>query len=214
MFKFTKYEVRDLIISFLVISFGFAILYSNRNFSALEFFLPIAMVGVGTGFILHEIAHKLSSMHYGYWAEYKLWTSGLIIALVSSLFGFIFAAPGAVYTYGTYIDEKQNGIISLSGPVTNIILAIIFLILSIIVYISYVPGDIINQILFLTFSLGFSINSYLATFNLIPIWNLDGSKVLRWNGLVWVTAIAISGIMTYLSMFVGTETIIKILLGI
>ncbi len=69
------------------------------------------------------------------------------------------------------------------------------------------------QIIFLVCSLGFTINSYLATFNLIPIWNLDGSKVLRWNGLIWIVTIAISGIMTYLSMTVGVEGIIKILIG-
>ena len=91
-------------------------------------------------------------------------------------------------------------------------LAIIFLLIAAAVY----PMAFFSQtmqIIFLVCSLGFTINSYLATFNLIPIWNLDGSKVLRWNGLIWIVTIAISGIMTYLSMTVGVEGIIKILIG-
>ena len=185
MFKFTSNEVRDLIISFFVISLSFSILYTGRDFSAMYFILPIVMVGVGLGFILHELGHKFSAMHFGYWSEYQLWPVGLIIALASS---------------------------SIAGPIVNIVLAIVFLLIATVVY----PMAFFNptmQIIFLVCSLGFTINSYLATFNLIPIWNLDGSKVLRWNGLIWIVTIAISGIMTYLSMTVGVEGIINILIG-
>lgn len=211
MFKFTSHEIRDLIISFFVISLCFGILYSGRNFSTLVVYLPMAMVGVGTGFIFHEIGHKIASMNYGYWAEYKLWPSGLLIAILSSFFGFVFAAPGAVYTYGNFIDEKQNGVISIAGPLVNIGLAIIFLILSIIVYPMITPADSLLILLFVTFSIGFTINSYLAVFNLIPIWNLDGSKVIRWNALIWIITIGIAGIMTYFSMTIGVEGIIHTL---
>lgn len=213
MFKFTSNEVRDLIISFFVISLSFSILYTGRDFSSLYFILPIVMVGVGLGFILHELGHKFSAMHFGYWSEYQLWPTGLIIALASSFCGIVFAAPGAVYTYANYLDDETNGIISIAGPIVNIALAIIFLLIATIIY----PSVFINanmQIVFLVCSLGFSINSYLATFNLIPIWNLDGSKVLRWNGLIWVITIAIAGIMTYLSMTMGVEGIVRLLIGI
>ena len=130
MFKFTSNEIRDLIISiisFFVISLSFTILYVGRNLNGIWFFLPMVMVGVGLGFILHELGHKFASMRYGYWAEYKLWPVGLVIALISSFVGFVFAAPGAVYTYGNYIDYEKNGKISIAGPVVNIILALIFI---------------------------------------------------------------------------------------
>ena len=189
MFKFTSNEVRDLIISFFVISLSFSILYTGRDFSAMYFILPIVMVGVGLGFILHELGHKFSAMHFGYWSEYQLWPVGLIIALASSFCGIVFAAPGAVYTYANFLDDRTNGIISIAGPIVNIVLAIVFLLIATVVY----P---------------------MAFFNpTMPIWNLDGSKVLRWNGLIWIVTIAISGIMTYLSMTVGVEGIIKILIG-
>ncbi len=70
------------------------------------------------------------------------------------------------------------------------------------------------QFIFIVCCLGFSTNSYLAVFNLIPIWNLDGSKVLGWNILVWIVIIAIAGFMTYLSMTMGAENIIRMIIGI
>ena len=59
MIKFTSSEVRDLIIAFFVISLCFAIANSGRDVNAILNILPIVMVGVGAGFILHELGHKL-----------------------------------------------------------------------------------------------------------------------------------------------------------
>ena len=213
MIKFSRDEVRDLIIAFIIISLCFAILYAGRNFSAALQILPIVMVGVGLGFVLHELGHKFVSMKYGYWAEFKLWPEGLIIALLSSFVGFVFAAPGAVYTYTDhYIDDSINGKISIAGPLVNIALAIIFLLVAAAIY-QNALYDPTLALIFLTCNLGFTINSYLATFNLIPIGNLDGSKVLRWNALIWLITIAVAGIMTYASMTIGVENIVRMMLG-
>ena len=213
MFKVSTSEIRDLIIAFIFISLSFSILYSGRNVATLKQIFPIMMIGLGLGFVLHELGHKFTSMHYGYWAEFKLWPAGLIFALVSSFFGFVFAAPGAVYTYsGRGLDDKTNGVISLAGSVVNIVLALIFLFIAISVYPQVFSSETM-QYIFIVCSLGFSTNSYLAVFNLIPIWNLDGSKVLQWNILVWIVVIAIAGIMTFMSMTVGVENIVRMIIG-
>ena len=212
MFKFTSSEVRDLIIAFFVISLCFAILYAGRDFSGIITMLPIVMVGVGLGFILHELGHKFVSMKYGYWAEFKLWPQGLIFALVSSFFGFVFAAPGAVYTYANHITEEINGKISIAGPIVNIVLALAFLAVATIIYPSaFYSGT--AALIFIVCSLGFSINSFLAAFNLIPIGNLDGSKVLTWNFGIWIITIAVAGILTLLSMTIGVENLVRMILG-
>ena len=212
MIKFTSSEVRDLIIAFIVISLCFAIANAGRNVNAVLHLLPMIMVGVGAGFILHELGHKFVSIKYGYWAEFKLWPQGLIFALITSFFGFVFAAPGAVYTYANYMTDEINGKISVAGPVVNIILAIIFLAICIAVYPSAFHSQ--TSVLILNIcALGFNINSFLAVFNLLPIGNLDGSKVLRWNIGIWLITIAIAGIMTYMSMTIGVETIIRLIIG-
>ncbi len=214
MFKITMNELRDLIIAFIFISLSFSILYSGRNVAMLKSIFPVVMIGLGLGFILHELGHKFTSMHYGYWAEFKLWPAGLIFALVSSFFGFVFAAPGAVYTYtGNYLDDKTNGIISIAGPVVNIVLALVFLLIGAAIY-APAHYNTTMQFIFIVCCLGFSTNCYLAAFNLIPVWNLDGSKVLRWNILVWIITIGIAGFMTYLSMTMGAENIIRMIIGL
>lgn len=192
MFKFTGKEIRDLIISFIVIALAFSILYSNRDFDGILFIFPIVAIGVGAGFIFHELGHKFAAMHYGYWAEYQLWPTGLVIALVSSFFGFIFAAPGAVVIYSQGMERSENGLVSLAGPAVNIILGLIFL--AILNSLGQVT-DYNGYILALICLLGTRINFFLATFNLLPIPPLDGSKVLSWNALVWIVAFAISAIL-------------------
>ena len=212
MFRFTSSEVRDLIIAFIVISLCFAIVNGGRDANAILSILPIVMVGVGAGFILHELGHKFVSMKYGYWAEFKLWPQGLIFALITSFFGFVFAAPGAVYTYANYMTDEINGKISIAGPVVNIALALVFLAIATAVYKSAFYSDT-SLLIFIICSVGYSINSFLAVFNLLPIGNLDGSKVLHWNFGIWIITIAIAAIMTLASMTIGVENIARLIIG-
>ena len=212
MFKFTASEIRDLFIAFVFISLSFAIVNGGRDTNAILNILPIVMVGVGAGFILHELGHKLVSMKYGYWAEFKLWPQGLIFALITSFFGFVFAAPGAVYTYANYMTDEVNGKISIAGTIVNSLWAVIFLAISVAIYPSAFYSET-SLLIFIVCSIGYSINSFLAAFNLLPIGNLDGSKVLTWNFGIWIVTIAIAGIMTLMSMTIGVENIVRIILG-
>ncbi|MGO9388323.1 MAG: site-2 protease family protein [Methanobacterium sp.] len=195
MVKFTAREVRDIIISMVVIALIFAYIFSGRNLSNLSNFIsliPITFIAVGLGFVLHELAHKFVAIRYGFWAEYKLWAEGLILAVIVAVaLGFVFAAPGAVYIHGNYISREQNGKISLAGPATNIILAGLFFL--IMYYFSSVP--LLLQLGFL----GFWINSVLALFNLIPFSIFDGAKIFRWNPLIWVAMAVVAFIMVLYS---------------
>ena len=206
MFKFSSNEIRDLFVSFFVISVAFSILFSGFELTNLLNVLPMVMVGVGLGFILHEVAHKITAMKYGYWAEYKTWPPGLFIALISSAFGFIFAAPGAVHIFGQYMTDKENGIISVAGPITNILLSLVFLAIAIYLIMIYpllitpiMAAPLWASILFITCTLGFRINAFLALFNLIPFSILDGAKVFSWNPLIWLVVAGFAGLLVFLS---------------
>ena len=193
MFRFTGKEIRDLIISFIVIALGFTILYSNGDYSHITLIFPVVMIGVGAGFIFHELGHKFVAMHYGYYAEYELWPTGLLIALASSFFGFIFAAPGAVVIYSNGMEKKTNGIISIAGPIVNIILGLIFFL--ILVSLGDFAYTETGYLVALTCVLGTRINFFLAAFNLLPIPPLDGSKVMAWSVPIWLITFAIAAIL-------------------
>lgn len=192
MVKFTASEIRDLLISLIVISFAFALLLGNHDFNTAIFLLPITIIVVGLGFIFHELSHKFVAIRYGFWAEYKMWIEGLVLALIFPLFfNFIFAAPGAVYIHGEYIGKKENGIISIAGSITNIIFASFFLLILIFLPLNYTTVDISGHQLNWAF-LGMFINGFLAFFNQLPFFGLDGSKVIKWNPLVWIIIIVVA----------------------
>lgn len=190
--KFGIEELKELLISALVIGFVFAwIMRKHPIFSGASFFIVfiVMLIAVGAAFIFHELAHKFMAQRYGCWAEYRMWETGLIIAFFLAVtIGMVFAAPGAVHIQSMYhpISRRENGLISLAGPLTNLGMGIAFLTFAL-------KGGILG----ILGSVGFFVNIWLALFNLIPFPPLDGSKVMGWNfavwGIVFVTSIILLG---------------------
>jgi Zn-dependent protease len=212
MMEFTKNELRDLVIAFIVLSVAFAISNVGLNVSGIISIFPIVMIGVGVGFLLHEVAKKYVAMKYGYSAEFKIWPIGLLIGLVTAFFGFVFAAPGAFIIDSRYISDEIFGKIAIAGPMANIVLAILFIVISCLVY----PFSLHSQsfiLIYLICTVGFSVNSFLATFNLLPFAGLDGTKVMKWSTKIWIIIFAIAGTMTVLSVKIGAENMVRMILG-
>ncbi|XRP96508.1 site-2 protease family protein [Methanocaldococcus sp. 16A] len=186
MFKFSEREIIDLIVSVLAIAFIFA----YPNFSILIFI--VSLIAVGSGFIFHELMHRTVARKYGAWSEFRAWYEGLILAIILKIFlGFTFIAPGAVYIYKDYLTYEENGKIALAGPLTNVALAFIFLILALIF--NHIP------LLYLIGKFGFHINLFLAGFNMLPIPPFDGEKVLRWNPIIWaIVGLPLIGYMIFM----------------
>ncbi|WP_407392494.1 site-2 protease family protein [Methanobrevibacter sp.] len=212
MLKFTKKEVIYLIIAFIVLSFCFAISTVGTDFYGILSILPLVMVGVGIGCISHETGHKFVAMKYGYQSEFILWPIGLLIAFISSFFGMVLAFPGEARIYADNISDEISGKIAIAGPMTNMALALIFIVIAALVYPLKFHSDIFNLIFFIG-AVGFSVNSFLATFNLLPIYSLDGTKVLKWNIGIWIVVFAIALIMMLLSISIGAENMVKLFIG-
>ena len=186
-------EIRDLIKAWIAISIAFAILLrGSLDLNLYETFI-VAAITVGTAFVFHEMGHKIVAQKYGCFAEFRSFDSMLILAVIMSFLGFIIAAPGAVMISGP-VGVKRNGKISAAGPSVNLALALIFLL----IFYTF-PIGILTIIAFY----GFFINSWLALFNLIPIWNFDGKKVLRWNKTVYGIMVAIALGLMFFQNFVG-----------
>jgi Zn-dependent protease len=180
--KFSKVEIQDLTKAWIIISIAFSIVLSGGIFG-LPFFLNVLLsaITVGSGFLLHELGHKVVAQKYGCWAEFRADNYMLLLAIVTSFFGIIFAAPGAVMIAGR-VSKERNGKISIAGPGVNIILALLFIPFSFL----FQSGFMAQVIAF-----GVIINLWLALFNLIPFWILDGKKIWNWSKPVWFTAVAI-----------------------
>jgi Zn-dependent protease len=179
-------EVSHLLVAWLVLSLCFSLRYVFSTPSILPLMFIISSGTVGTGFIFHELMHKFSAQRYGFWSEFRLWPRGLIMTIAFSLItagNFVFAAPGATYfiprsTTGwpSTVSRRQNGLISLAGPLTNVVLAAAFFAIS---------GS--RGLLGLFAMMGFQVNLWLAAFNMIPLGGMDGQKVLSWDIKVWAT---------------------------
>ena len=183
--KFNRREIRDLVIAWLIISLAFAILFSGIKSLFSNIFiisLLISAFTVGIGFLFHELMHKYLAQKYGLGAEFHAFYGMLLLALAFSLFGFIIAAPGAVFIYGR-VNKEKNGKISLAGPLINIALAFLFLIL-----LFFNSNKIFEMVAFY----GLSINSLLALFNLLPFIPFDGGKVYAWSKTAYFTSLIVA----------------------
>ncbi len=131
--------------------------------------LLISAFTVGLGFVLHELAHRHLARRYGCRAEFRSFPPFLVIAIASAFFGFIFAAPGAVFISGS-VRRKESARIAASGPAMNLAVAFLFIALRFLA-----PVSAFEPVFFY----GASINAFLAFFNLIPFGGFDGLKILR-----------------------------------
>ncbi|AJF63033.1 MAG: Conserved hypothetical membrane protein, peptidase family M50 [archaeon GW2011_AR20] len=184
-FETSRTEIIDIAKAWVVISAAFAIVLTRDNLFSAQLFFNFLLSGltVGIGFLFHELSHKVIAQRYGAIAEFRAFDYMLLLALAMSFLGFVFAAPGAVMIAGGRINIKRNGLISVAGPITNLVLALIFFFISILNLSSWVN---------VASHFGMLINSWLALFNMIPFWNFDGRKVFVWNKVVWVLIVVIA----------------------
>ncbi|HDS30423.1 MAG TPA: site-2 protease family protein [Firmicutes bacterium] len=98
-----------------------------------------------------------------------------LIIMAASGFGIGWAKPVPINPYNFRNPRRDNMLVALSGPVSNIILAAFFVLLF-----KLFPGlfDTDNRvgILFVIF---LQLNMILAAFNLLPIHPLDGSHIVE-----------------------------------
>ena len=176
-------EKKDLLVAWIALSAAFTLaMIWGHQFTPeilLQFFL-ISLLTAGIAFVIHEMAHKFTAMKFGYWAEFQMNSLMLVVAVaMAALMGIVFAAPGATMIYGQAISRRENGIISIAGPLSNLILAVPFLGL-------YLLGPVTGiGILGLIGLVGVKINAMIAAFNLLPIGPLDGAKILKWNPVIF-----------------------------
>ncbi|MGC8609238.1 MAG: site-2 protease family protein [Thermoplasmata archaeon] len=183
-------ENKDILVSVLALTAAFAIAFRFSSPYGTGFVIAVAFLVSITAFLFHELAHRYVARSYGGVAYFKMWPLGILLALVTSVFGFIFAAPGAVNFSGVY-RKDQVGKTALAGPATNVGVGLIL-------YVSgmMIPVGIVSAVLIYTATMNF----WFGFFNLLPIPPLDGYKVLSWDIYAFLVAIIIALIFVALTV--------------
>jgi len=206
--EFSERELRDLAVAWLALGVAFSLLLEPqlRNVlfgrlggltaDGIASTLLISLLTVGVGFLLHEIAHKVVAVRFGQVAAFRADYRMLGFAIVGALVGFLFAAPGAVVHRGR-ITAKQHGLIALAGPVTNLLLAVVFLVPYGFVLLAGQGGFLAALA-----ARGLQINLLLAGFNMLPFGPLDGRKIREWSTAIWALVAIPSILLGAVGLFV------------
>ena len=180
-FMFSRTEVKDLIITILILAF----IVSFKEWGAKEFDILIGMRNLFNAVLImtlvvlvHISAQRVAGLHVGIRVEYKLWWLGLVLGLI-----FVFVSRGnvwllipggivfhhmAVHRIGYFrygINMLTMSSISLMGALANIMFAIVFKIL----FMFFPNNMLIEKAIF--------VSLWFAVFSMLPIPPLDGSKV-------------------------------------
>jgi Zn-dependent protease len=196
--RFSRVEITHILIGVAALTLAFTI-YLNQGLAsslkvsymgALPITVGVSALVVLAGFLFHELGHKFVAQRYGAWAEFRMYPLGLMMAVMMSFLGVLFAAPGAVYISGR-VTKRQNGLISLAGPIVNLAIGGIFL-AAWLVFPFGTTGLILNLVAIMSL--------FLGGFNLIPIPPLDGYKIAIWSIPVYLIMVLLTGASLLLAM--------------
>lgn len=161
-------------------------IFSKEGFLSFLYVLPALLISLS----IHELAHAYTAYKLGDKSQKALgrltldpfahidWMGFLCIALV----GFGWGKPVMVDDRNFKNRARDNMLVALAGPLSNLLIAIVFtIILKILIMtglISVVSTSQVSMVVFSMFSLAIQFNVVFGIFNLLPIPPFDGSKVL------------------------------------
>lgn len=217
-FRFQKEEVKHLLISIIVVTFIFAFNDKRDSFNMAFWLTNFLIVGfiVALTFIVHVSAQKVFALQVGYIAEYRMWTTGLILGAVVALLsggswfvllpGGIFIQHMAIQRLGKFrygLNIKSMGNIAASGSVANLVLATFAVAMSKQLHIMPPFFDLMAKI-----------NFFFLIFMLLPLPKLPGLYLFFASRLTYVFVFTSLGAYVLLVSFNVFSWILSIIIGV
>jgi len=182
IWHFSKTEIEHLIQATIAFAIALGFMFTGGIIGALSdttTFILYTFVGLMTftpGFLVHEIAHKIQARKYGCWAEFRASPGGLRFGIfLAALIGIVLMAPGAVMVAGN-TTRQQFGKIALAGPVSNVVLWCIGLVMAVTFG---APDTTSASDTFIFYWM--MANGILGALNMLPFGPLDGKKIRTWS---------------------------------
>ncbi len=176
----------DFLISFIVLGLALSIAYRHiiSGYSPEKFLFVLLPVGFLSSLIAIGVSYgsmRFLSERYGYRINFTLFTSGIIFALVTSIFGFIISLPGSTRVIGS-VNNEIEGKIALSSPLMNIVLG------AILSAFSFISSGTLSEI----FIIVSGSSLMVAVFSSLPVPPLPGYSILKWNFYIYIIELAFS----------------------
>ena len=161
-------------------------IFSREGLISFLYTLPALLISLA----IHEFAHSFTAYKLGDNSQKALGRLTLhpfahidILGFISIvLFGFGWGKPVMVDDRNFKNRDRDNMLVSLAGPLSNLLLAVIFtLILKLLIITGVLNASInsaVTQSLITMLMLSIQFNVVFGIFNLIPLPPFDGSKVL------------------------------------
>lgn len=219
-YKFTHHEVRGIIIAILVIAFIISFKeWGRTSFDAAAgiYNLFNAVLIVALSILIHDFGQRVWGLAIGYRIEYRMWTFGLIAALIIAFISngslWLIVPSGfmlhhiAVHRLGWFrydINYFGQAMVALAGPLFTLMLIILLKALN-----SFFPNPLIQKAIIF--------NVVYAITSLLPIPPLDGSKIYFGSRMLYafaLPAIAVSTIMMIVDIPLLFALVLSFLVGI
>lgn len=219
-YKYTAYEIRGLAISILVIAF----IISFKEWGTASFDLQTGLYNLlnsiliaGLSILVHDMGQRLWGLVIGYRVEFKMWSFGLVIALIVAFIsngnlwlivpaGFMIhhlAGPRlGWFRYG--LNYFGQAMIALAGPLFTLMLIILFKVLGV-----FSSNILIEKAIIF--------NAIYAITSLLPIPPLDGSKIYFGSRMLYafsLPAIVVSTMLMITDVPIFFALVISLLVGI
>ena len=204
---FNSSEIKAIFLTIVFMTFIVAFNDHNDTFKMADWtsnFLMWLFI-VGTAVIIKQVGHRMIGLAYGFRVEYQLWwyglLAGVLLALVTRSHIWLLIPGGIMihhmavhrlgwFRYGTNMGTLS--MIALWGPLANILFGSFIKILQ--TWFNAFPAEsafVYNLFLF---------NFAFATFSMLPIPPLDGSKVFFDSRYAWGWFFGAMVVFTILAM--------------